>query len=117
MDEFLPWLGNAPFTWMLSFLLLGLPAALATGRGLASTWAPWWQILPYAGLLAAGHRFFDYALGQGDLWAVPGFALAWLLLAACAGAIFRATRAAMMVAQYPWLYERSGPFGWRDKVS
>jgi len=21
-----------------------------------------------------------------------------------------------MVSQYPWLYERSGPFGWRERV-
>jgi len=26
---------------------------------------------------------------------------------------YRATLAKRMVAQYPWLYRRNGPFGWR----
>jgi hypothetical protein len=27
---------------------------------------------------------------------------------------WRATRANQMVQQYPWLYARSGPLGWRE---
>jgi hypothetical protein len=27
---------------------------------------------------------------------------------------WRATRAGQMVQQYPWLYARSGPLGWRE---
>ena len=27
---------------------------------------------------------------------------------------WRATRAAQMVRQYPWLYARAGPLGWRE---
>jgi hypothetical protein len=30
---------------------------------------------------------------------------------------YRVTQAALMVGQYPWLYERSGPFSWRRKSS
>jgi len=27
---------------------------------------------------------------------------------------WRATRASQMVRQYPWLYTRAGPLGWRE---
>ena len=29
---------------------------------------------------------------------------------------FRLTRVRKLVAQYPWLYERSGPFSWKEKM-
>jgi hypothetical protein len=115
MNEMLPWLGNAPWPWLLTLVALMVPAALATGRGVAITWRPGWQVVVYAALLAATHRFTDYALSDGHLWALGGFALAWAALAAAGLATHRATRAAMMVAQYPWLHVRDGLFGWRDR--
>jgi hypothetical protein len=33
-----------------------------------------------------------------------------------AGTAFRATQVGRMVAQYPWLYERSGPLSYRRKA-
>jgi hypothetical protein len=30
---------------------------------------------------------------------------------------FQYRRARMMTAQYRWLYERTGPFSWREKAS
>jgi hypothetical protein len=116
MTEFLPWLGNTPAKWLLTLILVVLPAALATGRSVAITWRPGWQAVAYCGLLAATHRFIDYALSDGELWVPGGFAIAWVVLAGAGLATHRATRAAMMVAQYPWLHERAGLFGWRDRA-
>lgn len=116
MNEVLPWLGNTPWSWLLTLVALMVPAALATGRGVAVTWRPSWQVGVYAGLLAAAHRFIDYALSEGRLWALGGFVLAWVALAVAGLAMHRATRAAMMVAQYPWLHVRDGLFGWRDRT-
>jgi hypothetical protein len=31
------------------------------------------------------------------------------------GLSWRLTRARRMVMQYRWLYERTGPFGWRER--
>ncbi|MBX3502908.1 MAG: hypothetical protein KF889_25975 [Alphaproteobacteria bacterium] len=115
MSEFLPWLGNTPWSWLLTLVLLALPATLITGRSVAITWQPGWQVVLYSAMLAATHRFADYALSNGELWAPIGFALAWAILAIAGLAMHRATRAAMMVAQYPWLHQRDGLFGWRDK--
>jgi hypothetical protein len=37
------------------------------------------------------------------------------ILALIAATAYYLTRARRMVQQYPWLYERRGPFGWRRK--
>jgi branched-chain amino acid transport system ATP-binding protein len=71
--------------------------------------------LPYALLLAAADRFLLYALFDGDLLSPSGFVVAFLVLAALCLLAWRVTRARRMVAQYPWLYERAGLFGWRER--
>lgn len=117
MHEYLPWLGNTVAAFLTTLGGLAAPAAWMAGRGVASTWRSPWQAVVYSGLLAAAHRFADYALAGGDLVAPAAFAVAWAVLAAVALASWRRTRAAMMVAQYPWLYVRAGPFDWRDKAA
>jgi hypothetical protein len=94
--------------------LFGL-ASFLTGQALATTWRPLWQVLPCVLLLTAFDRFLVFALFDGDLLAVTAFALHALLLAAICSTAFRLTQAHKMVAQYPWLYERDGPFGWRPR--
>ena len=100
----------------LTVVLFG-GAAWMTGRALGTTWRPAWQILPYGALLAVGSRFFDWALFEGDLVSPPGYCLAAAVLMLLAFAAYRVNRAARMVAQYPWLYERAGPFAWRARKS
>ena len=107
MDEFLPWLGNTPSSWLLTLVLLALPAALATGRSVAITWRPGWQVALYTGLLAAVHRFADYALSNGDLGA-GRLSAAWVVLATAGLAMHCATRA--VSGAHPWLPERAGLF-------
>ncbi len=90
-------------------------AAFITGQALANTWRPMWQMLPYGLLLGIADRFLVWGLFGGDGLSVSGYLIdtAWLL--AVGFAAYRLTQARRMVAQYPWLYERAGPFGWRDK--
>jgi hypothetical protein len=102
-------------TWLLTIVLFGAAAAM-TGQALARNWRPSWQLLPYALLLAAGDRFLLFALFDGALTSPSGYAVAVLILFALATATYRATLAARMVAQYPWLYQRAGPFAWRDRA-
>ena len=90
-------------------------AAWMTGQALGTNWRPAWQILPYGALLAAGSRFFDWALFKGDLLSLPGYLLAAAVLLLLGYAAYRANRARRMVMQYPWLYERAGPFAWRER--
>jgi len=98
----------------LTVLLFGA-AALASGRALARNWRPLWQAVPYAMLLAAADRFLLYALFEGELVSASGFAIGWAILLAFSLLAYRATRARLMVRQYPWLYEPAGPLSWRER--
>ena len=65
-------------------------------------------------LLASGAESIAVAF-DGRLVDPGPLALTWAVLLALALAAFRMTQARRMVVQYPWLYERAGLFGWRDK--
>ena len=108
-------LGGGFWTFFGLTLVLFGGASWMMGQALALTWRSVWQLVPYAGLLAATDRFLDFALFNGPLLVPGAFLLGWLVLAAIAWAGFRATRAGQMAAQYPWLFERSGPFSWRAR--
>ncbi len=82
---------------------------------MAETWRPLWHALPYTVLLAAGARFLTYALFEGALLSLSGYVITLVILLAICLAAYRMTQARRMVVQYPWLYERAGLFGWRDK--
>ncbi len=100
------------------------------GQALADTWRPWWQILPYGALLALGNHFLGFALFQGAFIidslfsknakpvseALFEYSFDAVVIIAFALLAYRLTLARKMPAQYPWLYERSGPFGWRTKT-
>jgi hypothetical protein len=109
-------LGGAagPFLGMTA-LLFGL-AAFLTGQAIAQAWRPAWQILPASLLLAAADRFLLFALFDAVFISVSGWLIAAAILAAIMAAGFFLTRARKMVQQYPWLYQRAGPFGWRPKT-
>ena len=100
----------------MTLVLFGAAAAM-TGQALARNWRGPWQLAPYALLLAAGDRFLLYALFGAELLSTTGYAVAAVLLLAIAGLAFRVTQARRMTAQYPWLYERAGLLGWRERKS
>ena len=86
-----------------------------TGQALAATWRSAWFALPYCILLGCGDRFLVYALFQGRLLLLSGYLGDTAILLAIALVAYRLTRTRQMVSQYPWLYERAGPFGWRER--
>lgn len=89
--------------------------AFMTGRAIANTWRPRWQVLPYCVLLGLANRFFVFALFGGPLLSLSGWLIGTAILTAIGFASFREKQAYKMVSQYPWLYERSGPFDWRER--
>jgi hypothetical protein len=72
--------------------------------------------VPFVLLLVCASRFLHYALFDGVLLSPLGALvdLVWVSLLAAFG--WSTTRASKMVRQYPWMYERAGPFGWRDRT-
>lgn len=109
------WFGTP---WPVSLGMTGILAggcAWMTGRALAETWRSAWQMVGYGLVLAAGDRFLIFALFKGPLLLPSGYALDAAYLVAVGLLAYRLARARRMVAQYPWLHERAGLFGWRDK--
>lgn len=103
----------------ITLVLMGF-AAWMTGQAMANAWKPMWHVLPFGLLLGFADRFLIWGLFHPDdadvLWLVSGYAIDTAILLAYALVAFRLTKARKMVAQYPWIYERTGPFGWREKV-
>ena len=98
----------------LTVFIMGF-AAFMTGQALANTWRPYWHAVPYCLLLGLADRFLTWGLFEGELLSLSGYIVDSLALLAIATTAFRLTRARRMVTQYPWIYERSGPFSWREK--
>lgn len=96
--------------------ILGGMAAWATGRALAETWRPYPQLVGYMILLGAAVRFIHFALFQGELLSLPSYLADMLYLLAVGSIAYRLTRTRRMITQYRWLYERTGPFTWRERV-
>jgi hypothetical protein len=98
----------------MTVLVMGF-ASFITGQGLANTWRPIWQIVPYSVLLGGADRFLTWGLFQGELFLLSGYVIDTLVLLLIALLAYRLTQARKMVVQYPWIYERAGPFRWRQK--
>jgi hypothetical protein len=107
---------ESPLQVLLVTGFIGGASAWLAGRAIARTWRPFWHVLGYMALLGAAVRFVHFALFDADLLAPVSYAAdtLFLLLVGCLG--WRVTRATQMVTQYSWLYERTGPFTWREKT-
>ncbi|UCH54470.1 MAG: hypothetical protein JSW09_09820 [Pseudomonadota bacterium] len=90
-------------------------AAFATGRAVANTWRPLWQVLIYCLLLALTSRFLIYALFEGELLSASGLVTDVLWLTAVGLVGYRLTQVRKMTTQYPWLYERRDPWRYRRR--
>jgi GR25 family glycosyltransferase involved in LPS biosynthesis len=90
-------------------------AAFLAGRALATKWRPEWMAVAYMVPLAAALRFFHYALFNGSLLTLHYFLVDFIILVAAALLGYRLMRVKQMTGQYPWLYEKAGPFAWRER--
>lgn len=104
------------FLFLLVTVVIGGGAAWLTGRAIAITWRPFWQLVPYALLLGAAVRFLHFALFHGTLLTVHFYLVDTIILFALATIGFRLTRTRQMTTQYRWLYKRTGPFTWRERA-
>jgi hypothetical protein len=98
----------------VTVLLFGLGAFL-TGQAIAEQWQPASRVVLACLGLAIADRGFTVGLFGGPLFSVSGFVSSLLYLLAVGLIGWRLTQVRKMVTQYPWLYERAGPFAWRSK--
>lgn len=97
-------------------VLLGGGGAWMTGRAIARGWKPIGILFFYMALLTCGIRFLQFALFHGTLLSVHYWIVTYIIYLIASLAGWRYTRTLQMTTQYSWLYERSGPFSWREKV-
>ncbi|MDH3690159.1 MAG: hypothetical protein OEU36_11845 [Gammaproteobacteria bacterium] len=98
----------------ITVIVMGF-AAYMTGQALGNTWKPAWHAVVYGILLGFADRFLVFALFDGELASLSGFLIDTAVLIAISLFAFRLNLASKMVSQYPWVFERSGMFGWRQK--
>jgi hypothetical protein len=106
--------GESILQIVLLTVVVGGGAAALSGRATALAWRPPWQMAIVALLLGAAARFFHFALFNGGLLSAPSYCCDTVIFIVVGLLAWRATRANQMVRQYPWLYARTGPFGWRE---
>ena len=98
----------------LTVMLFG-GAAFLMGKAIGDTWRPTRQCVVYGTMLGLADRFFHHALFDEELLSVTGYLVDTAVLCGIALVACRLTRARKMVSQYPWMYERTGPFTWRQR--
>ncbi len=98
--------------FLLVTIFLGGGAAWLSGRAIAGTWRPWWQVPLYMLILGLAVRFIHFALFEGTLLSPHYYAVDTLFCLLFGALGFRLTRVGQMVTQYSWINERQGSFGW-----
>jgi hypothetical protein len=101
-------------SFTVTIVVMGF-AAFMTGQALAGTWKPMWQAVFYCLLLGFGDRFLIFSLFDGELSSLSGYFIDTAVLIGISLFAYRLTQARKMASQYPWIYERAGLLGWREK--
>jgi hypothetical protein len=106
---------NSFAAFAITTLLLGGGASWMTGRALAQSWRPVWQLICYTGLLALPARFLHWSLANGTLLSGQYLLTDGILLIAIGLLSYRLSQTTQMVTQYPWLYQSRTPLSWGPK--
>jgi hypothetical protein len=102
--------------FLLVTIILGGGAAALTGRAIAATWRPRWQVVAYSLILAGAVRFIHFSLFGGTFLSLHYYLVDGVFCVAFVFLGFRAARASQMVNQYRWLNEAAGPMRWRRRL-
>ena len=101
--------------FLLVTIFLGGGAAVLSGRAIAGTWRPAWQVVVYSSILGAAVRFFHFSLFGGSLLSTHYYLVDSAVCLAFGFLGFRAARVAQMISQYRWINEAQGRLRWRRR--
>jgi len=101
--------------FVLVTIILGGGATALSGRAIATTWRPWWQVVAYSFILGTAVRFIHFSLFGGTLLSVHYYLVDSAVCMAFGFLGFRTARASQMVTQYRWINEAEGLLRWRRK--
>jgi hypothetical protein len=102
-------------SFLVLTVFLGGGAAFLAGRANAKGWKSPLILFINMLILNCGLRFLHFALFQQDLLSVEHFISQGIILELFAFLGYRLTLARQMTSKYPWLYEKTSPFSWRQK--
>jgi hypothetical protein len=88
--------------FLLVTVAMGGSCAYITGRAIAETWRPFWQVIAYALALTFVVRFLHFALFEEVMMSARNFLVDAVVLAACALAGHAIARRRQMAIQYGW---------------
>lgn len=101
--------------FLLVTVALGGGAAWLTGRAIAATWRPGWQVLFYTFILGVAVRFIHFSLFGGTLLSLYYYLVDCAVCLGLAFLGFRTARVGQMVRQYGWINAPDGPMRWRRR--
>ena len=96
-------------------VVLGGGAGWLSGRAVALTWRPPWQLFAYSLMLGFAVRFFHFSLFGGTIVSLHYYLVDSAVCMAFGFLGFRAARASQMVTQYGWINRPAGLMRWRRK--
>lgn len=108
-----------PTIWLFLLItcILGGGAAWISGRSTAQLWRPW-PVLFFSVLgLGVAVRFLHFSLFGGTFFSAQYYVADTIVLLIIGSIGYRVTQTRLMVTQYSWLYEKTGPFTWRSRAA
>jgi hypothetical protein len=77
-------------------------AAYVTGKAIAETWRPFWQVVVYALLLTCACRFLHYALFHEVMVSLNNYIVDFIVIMSNAASGYTLARKKQMALQYGW---------------
>jgi hypothetical protein len=99
--------------FLLCSIVLGGGTAWLSGRAVALTWRPVWQVFAYGFMLGGAVRFIHFSLFGGTLLSPYYYAVDTVVCMGLGLLGFRIARVGQMVTQYRWINRPDGPLRWR----
>jgi hypothetical protein len=94
---------NGLWVFLLCTVLLGGGAAYISGKAIAETWRPFWQVIAYGLLLALVVRFMHFALFNEIMVSLRNYLIDGAILLAFGTLGYTLARRRQMNDMYGWL--------------
>ena len=91
---------NGLWVFLLLTVILGGGGAFVSGKSIAETWRPFWQLPLYMAILALMVRFMHFALFDEVLLSMRNLLVDFAILLTCAIVGFKLKRGRQMTSQY-----------------
>jgi hypothetical protein len=94
---------NGHWVFLLCTVILGGGAAFVSGKAIAETWRPFWQVIGYGLLMALVVRFMHFALFEEVMLSLRNYIVDSVVLLAAGIAGYKVARRRQMAETYDWL--------------